>query len=127
MLLMWRVLAALLVRENGKILLVRDGKYWKLPAEEVGRETFEDAAKRCSQEIGAEVILGPKLGMFVDPLEQELVLVFHAKLVGDASEINTAYFAEDEVLRMFSSGSIRARWVPKAVRWSGGRFDIHYT
>ncbi len=119
------MLSAILVKENGKVLLVRDSSGWRLPAEEVRRETFEEAAERCKKEVGCPIALGRKVGVFVDTTNEEIVVVFEGKLAGEPSEIATGWFSEDEILRMFSSGSIRKRWVPKAVRHAGA-FNIYY-
>lgn len=133
----YHVVAANLIENDGKYLLVQEGKEsvrgeWNLPAGGVDtdEDIFDAAIREAREETGLEIKLESLIGVFVDESDLSnatvLIFVFHAsaeiiKLETPESDeiIDTDFFSREKISKM----NIRVPFLGEAIdRFESERF-----
>jgi len=121
-----QVVAAVLIKKDGKYLLVQEKKaeaygFWNLPAGrmEVGDIQEETAIREAKEETGYDVKLVNKIGVFWTKGSSTPKHVFEAEIIGGQLKypeneiLDVQWFTFEEILAM--RDKLRRPWVFEAV------------
>lgn len=120
-----QVVAGVIIKQEGKYLLVQEKQpsaygLWNLPAGKVDEgESIEQAAVReAKEEVGYDVELVRKLGVFQASVQSPVKHVFEARVVGGEFSLamdeflDSGWFSYKDMLQLEALGKLRsADWM----------------
>lgn len=124
-----KIVGACVIRdESGKYLIVQEANpkvygLWNLAAGHVDKdETIEAAAIReAKEEVGLDVELLYKVGLWHDNVEEPIRHVFMTKVIGGevtsqlGELLDARYFTYDEIVGLRDQGKLRGEWIFEAI------------
>lgn len=124
-----KIVGACVIRdESGKYLIVQEANpkvygLWNLAAGHVDKdETIEAAAIReAKEEVGLDVELLYKVGLWHDNVEEPIRHVFMTKVIGGevtsqlGELLDARYFTYDEIVELRDQGKLRGEWIFEAI------------
>lgn len=142
------IVGANIIEEDGKILLIQEGKslkewsgLWNFPAGKMdSKEKIVDCAKRESrEETGLEVESKYLVGIYQsyierpDELIEAIVFVFASEKLGgnlmvpNDEIMDLKWYKKDEIEKLFDSGKLRKPFIWKAVQdyYAGKRTELN--